>query len=512
RKYLAQRAELLGAIRLPNNAFRANAGTDVVADIIFLQKRDHPIEIDEDWLHIGKSELGYPINEYFLKNPDMILGELAEESTRFGMGQTVKPIEGADLSEQLRDAIANIHGEIVALEQEDELEGTAKATLPADPDVRNFSFTLVNGEIYFRENSVMSKIEVSLTAQNRIKGMIAIRDCAHKLINLQLNDYSDAAIAETQAELNTLYDAYTAKYGLLNSRGNSMAFSDDSSYPLLCSLEVLDENGKLERKADMFYKRTVRQYTEITHVDTAAEALTVSLSEKAAVDLPYMAGLTGKSEDEIEVELSGLVFRDIGTYYAGFYNPDTFDLKAFPLVTADAFLSGNVRSKLSTFRTVQEKLQNSGKTDEAEALSVSITALEKVQPKDLDASEINVRLGATWIPEEDVKAFIFALSGQPCHIRKIDLCPFGKRNGQRFGCGVNMCDLGVLANGALIKHIRFSFQFPVLIEHLQRAEQRVRGIVRERHAVAAAVQKPVLCGVGVVKRIQLMLRVRDCRI
>lgn len=407
RKYIAQRAELLGAIRLPNNAFRANAGTDVVADILFLQKRDHPIEIDEDWLHIGKSELGYPINEYFLKNPDMILGELAEESTRFGMGQTVTPIEGADLSEQLRDAIANIHGEIVALEQEDELEGTAKATLPADPDVRNFSFTLVDGEIYFRENSVMSKIEVSLTAQNRIKGMIAIRDCAHKLIDRQLNEYTDEAIADTQRELNTLYDAYTAKYGLLNSRGNSMAFSDDSSYPLLCSLEVLDENGKLERKADMFYKRTVRQYTEITHVDTAAEALTVSLSEKAKVDLPYMAGLTGKSEDEIEAELSGLVFRDIGTYYEGFYNPDTFDLKAFPLVTADAFLSGNVRSKLNTFRTVQEKLRDAGKTEEAEALTVSISALEKVQPKDLDASEINVRLGATWIPEEDVKSFIF---------------------------------------------------------------------------------------------------------
>ena len=407
RKYIAQRAELLGAIRLPNNAFRANAGTDVVADILFLQKRDHPIEIDEDWLHIGKSELGYPINEYFLKNPDMILGELAEESTRFGMGQTVKPVEGADLSEQLRDAIANIHGEIVALEQEDELEGTAKATLPADPDVRNFSFTLVDGEIYFRENSIMSKIEASLTAQNRIKGMIAIRDCAHKLIDRQLNDYSDAAIAETQAELNTLYDAYTAKYGLLNSRGNSMAFSDDSSYPLLCSLEVLDENGKLERKADMFYKCTVRQYTEITHVDTAAEALTVSLSEKAKVDLPYMAGLTGKSEDELESELTGLVFRDIGTYYDGFYNPDTFDLKAFPLVTADAFLSGNVRSKLNTFRQVQEKLRDAGKAEEANALSVSIAALEKVQPKDLDASEINVRLGATWIPEEDVKAFIF---------------------------------------------------------------------------------------------------------
>ncbi len=410
RKYLSQRAELLGAIRLPNNAFRANAGTDVVADILFFQKRDHPIEVDEDWLHVGKSELGYPINEYFLKNPDMVLGELTEESTRFGMGQTVKPIEGADLGEQLRDAIVNIHGEVVAYEQEDELEGLAKATLPADPTVRNFSYTLVNGEIYFRENSIMTKIEVPLTAQNRIRGMIGIRDCVHKLMNRQLDEFfTDAAIAATQKELNDLYDAYTAKYGLLNSRGNSMAFSDDSSYPLLCSLEVLDENGKLSRKADMFTKRTIRPRTEITHVDTAAEALTVSLSEKAKVDLPYMAGLTGKSENEIEDELTGIVFRDIGTAYAGFYNPDFFDLRTYPLVTADEFLSGNVRRKLATHRAVQEKLQAAGKSDLAEALSVSIAALEKVQPKDLTASEISVRLGATWIPEEDIKAFVFEL-------------------------------------------------------------------------------------------------------
>ena len=409
RKYLSQRAELLGAIRLPNNAFRANAGTDVVADILFLQKRDHPIEVDEDWLHVGKSELGYPINEYFLRNPDMILGELTEESTRFGMGQTVNPIEGADLAEQLRDAMANIHGEIIAYEQEDALEGTAKATLPADPDVRNFSYTIVDGEIYFRENSVMSKIEVSLTAQNRIRGMIAIRDCVHKLMGRQLDDFSDAAIADTQRELNTLYNAYTAKYGLLNSRGNSMAFSDDSSYPLLCSLEVLDENGKLERKADMFTKRTIRPRTEITHVDTAAEALTVSLSEKAKPDLAYMAQLTGKTEEELETELTGLVFRDIGTGNPGFYSPDFFDLKQFPLVTADEFLSGNVRKKLATNRAVQERLRAAGKDELADALSVSIAALEKVQPKDLTASEISVRLGATWIPEEDIKVFVFEL-------------------------------------------------------------------------------------------------------
>ncbi len=409
RKYLSQRAELLGAIRLPNNAFRANAGTDVVADILFLQKRDHPIEVDEDWLHVGKSDLGYPINEYFLKNPDMILGDLAEESTRFGMGQTVNPIEGADLGEQLRDAIANIHGEIVAYEQEDALEGTTKATLPADPSVRNFSYTIVDGEIYFRENSIMSKIEVSLTAQNRIRAMIAIRDCVHKLMDRQLDDFSDAAIAETQRELNTLYDAFTVKYGLLNSRGNSMAFSDDSSYPLLCSLEVLDENGKLERKADMFTKRTIRPRTEITHVDTAAEALTVSLSEKAKPDLSYMAQLTGKTEEELETELTGLVFRDIGTGNPGFYSPDFFDLKQFPLVTADEFLSGNVRKKLATNRAVQERLRAAGKDELADTLAVSIAALEKVQPKDLTASEISVRLGATWIPESDIKAFVFEL-------------------------------------------------------------------------------------------------------
>ena len=409
RKYLSQRAALLGAIRLPNNAFRANAGTDVVADILFLQKRDHPIEVDEDWLHVGKSDLGYPINEYFLKNPDMILGELTEESTRFGMGQTVNPIEGADLGEQLRDAMANIHGEIVTYEQEDALEGTAKATLPADPDVRNFSYTIVDGEIYFRENSIMSKIEVSLTAQNRIRGMIAIRDCVHKLMGRQLDDFSDAAIADAQRELNTLYDAYTAKYGLLNSRGNSMAFSDDSSYPLLCSLEVLDENGKLERKADMFTKRTIRPRTEITHVDTAAEALTVSLSEKAKPDLAYMAQLTGKTEEELETELTGLVFRDIGTGNPGFYSPDFFDPKQFPLVTADEFLSGNVRKKLATNRAVQERLRTAGKDELADALSVSVAALEKVQPKDLAASEISVRLGTTWIPEEDIKAFVFEL-------------------------------------------------------------------------------------------------------
>ena len=409
RKYLSQRAELLGAIRLPNNAFRANAGTDVVADILFLQKRDHPIEVDEDWLHVGKSDLGYPINEYFLKNPDMILGDLAEESTRFGMGQTVNPIEGADLGEQLRDAIANIHGEIVAYEQEDALEGTTKATLPADSNVRNFSYTIMDGEIYFRENSIMSKIDVSLTAQNRIRAMIAIRDCVHKLMDRQLDDFSDAAIAETQRELNTLYDAFTVKYGLLNSRGNSMAFSDDSSYPLLCSLEVLDENGKLERKADMFTKRTIRPRTEITHVDTAAEALTVSLSEKAKPDLSYMAQLTGKTEEELETELTGLVFRDIGTGNPGFYSPDFFDLKQFPLVTADEFLSGNVRKKLATNRAVQERLRAAGKDELADTLAVSIAALEKVQPKDLTASEISVRLGATWIPESDIKAFVFEL-------------------------------------------------------------------------------------------------------
>lgn len=314
RKYIAQRADLLGAIRLPNNAFLANAGTGVVADILFLQKRDRPIGIEPDWVHLGKTENGYAINQYFVDNPDMVLGELTEESTQYGKQEvTVKPIAGAELSEQLADAVANIHAEISEYERDENEESTVES-IPAGPSVRNFSFTLVDGEIYFRENSVMNKVELSVTAQNRIKGMIGLRDSTRRLIQYQLEGYPDEIIEQEQQTLNKLYDDFTSKYGLINSRGNNMAFSDDASYCLLCSLEIIDENGAPERKADMFSKRTIRQQQEIDHVDTAAEALAVSLAEKAKIDLGFMSELTGKNEDVLEAELTGVVFRDFGSF------------------------------------------------------------------------------------------------------------------------------------------------------------------------------------------------------
>lgn len=410
RKYIAEHAELLGAIRLPNNAFLANAGTGVVADILFLQKRDRPVEVDENWLHLGITESGHTINQYFVENPDMVLGELTTESTQYGQQETtVKPYTDVSLSELLSEATANIHGQITEIERDDSMEETTDAVIPADPEVRNFSYTLVNGEIFFREDSVMKKFDGSLTAQNRIKGLIEIRECVRRLIDLQMNYADDRMLVTEQKRLNTLYDTFIEKYGLINSRGNSNAFSIDSSYALLCSLENIDEDGKLESKAAIFTKRTIRQYVEITHVDTATEALAVSLAEKAKVDLAYMAELTDKSETEIEQELSGLVFRDIGLYYPKFYNPETFDLKEYPLVTADEFLSGNVRQKLAVFRGVSDRLRDAGKVAIADRLLPSIAALEKVQPKDLSASEIDVRLGATWLPPEDIEQFMHEL-------------------------------------------------------------------------------------------------------
>ncbi len=383
RQYIAQRAELLGAIRLPNNAFLANAGTNVVADILFLQKRDRPIEIEPDWVHLGKTDDGITINQYFVDNPDMVLGELTTESTQYGKQEsTVRPIDGADLADQLRDAVANIHAEITEYAH-DELEEEDTDSIPADPDVRNFSYTVVDGDIYYRENSRMTKVDVSVTAANRIKGMIEIRDSARRLIEYQLNGYADADIAAEQVMLNDLYDAYTKKYGLLNSRGNDMAFSDDSSYCLLCSLEVLDENGALERKADMFTKRTIRQQAEITHVDTPSEALAVSLAERAKVDMPYMAELTGKTEEQLADELTGVIF----------LNPTTKQYE-----TADEYLSGDVRWKLQLLREIDNP-----------EYRANIEALEKVQPTDLTASEIDIRLGATWIPPAIIEQFMHEL-------------------------------------------------------------------------------------------------------
>jgi N12 class adenine-specific DNA methylase len=411
RRYLAQRADLLGAVRLPNNAFLQNAGTQVVTDILFLQKRDRPIEIEPDWVHLGQTEDGFAINQYFLDNPDMVLGELTSESTQYGRQEcTVKPVSGAILSEQLADAMANIHGSITEYEREDDLEEGADESIPAGPNVKNFSFTVVNGEIYYRENSRMEKREVSVTAGNRIRGMAEIRDCARRLIAYQLEGYPDSVIEREQKTLNDLYDAYTKKYGLLNSRGNNMAFSDDSSYCLLCSLEVLDENGELERKADMFSKRTIRRQTDIVHVDTAIEALAVSLGEKARVDLPYMADLTGMSEEQIAADLTGVTFRDYGALVPENIAWAFFDPAQFPMVTADEYLSGNVCEKLRQARRLREML--SGRGADALVLSQidgSVAALEKVQPVELTASEIDVRLGTTWLPPEVVEAFMYDL-------------------------------------------------------------------------------------------------------
>ena len=384
RKYIAQRADLLGAVRLPNNAFLANAGTGVVADILFLQKRDRPIEIEPDWVHLGKTDGGFTINQYFVDNPNMILGELSEENTQYGkQAVTVKPIAGAELPEQLSDAIANIHAKITEPEQFEETEENIGESIPADPNVRNFSFTVVDGDIYYRENSVMHKVELSVTAENRIKGMVKIRDCTRKLIEYQLEGYSDDLIRQEQQTLNRLYDDFTSQYDLLNSRANNTAFSDDSSYCLLCSLEILDENGALVRKADMFSKRTIRQQEPVTSCDTAADALAVSLSEKAKVDLQYMGKLTGKTEEQLTEDLAGIIF----------FNPSSEQYE-----TADEYLSGDVRWKLRLLKEIDNP-----------KYAANMEALEKVQPNNLTASEIDVRLGATWIPSEDIQHFVIEL-------------------------------------------------------------------------------------------------------
>lgn len=384
RKYIAQRADLLGAVRLPNNAFLANAGTGVVADILFLQKRDRPIEIEPDWIHLGKTDDGFTINQYFVNNPGMILGELSEESTQYGkQAVTVKPIAGAELPMQLSDAIVNIHAEISEPEQLEETEEGIVESIPADPNVRNFSFAVVDGDIYYRENSVMHKVELSVTAESRIKGMVKIRDCTRKLIEYQLEGYSDDLIRQEQQTLNRLYDEFTSQYGLLNSRANNTAFSDDSSYCLLCSLEVLDENGALVSKADMFSKRTIRQQEPVTSCDTAADALAVSLSEKAKVDLQYMGELTGKTEEQLTEDLAGIIF----------FNPSSEQYE-----TADEYLSGDVRWKLRLLKEIDNP-----------KYATNMEALEKVQPNNLTASEIDVRLGATWIPPEDIQRFVIEL-------------------------------------------------------------------------------------------------------
>ena len=396
RKYIAQRADLLGAIRLPNNTFKGNAGTEVVSDILILQKRDRIVDIEPDWVHLGTDENGITMNSYFVEHPEMILGEMKMVSGRFGPEPSCVPYEGADLAEQLSEAVANIHGEITAYEVEDELT-EADNSIPADPTVRNFSYTLVDGKIYFRENSRMAPVDVSATAENRIKGMIAIRDCIRNLIELQTEDYPDSAIKEEQAKLNSLYDTFTAKYGLINSRANSSAFSQDSSFSLLSALEVLGDDGQLEKKADMFYKRTIKPHTPVTSVDTSSEALAVSMGEKACIDMEYMCQLSGKTEEEIFADLKGVIF--LNPMYG--YGNST----EAKYLMADEYLSGNVREKLVW---AKKSAQLS-----PEEYSINVEALQKVQPKDLTASEISVRLGATWLPPEIVEQFVFEFLGTP---------------------------------------------------------------------------------------------------
>ena len=402
RRYLAQRAELLGAIRLPNNAFRANAGTDVVSDILFLQKRDRPLDIAPDWTQTGRTEEGFTVNQYFLDHPEMVLGRQEPESTAHGMDYTVNPIEGMELADQLHNAVQHIHGtyQEAALPELGEGEDIDDS-LPADPDVKNYSYTVVDGAVYFRENSRMVRPDLNATAEARVKGLVGLRDCVQQLIDLEMDAAApDADIRAQMAELNRRYDDFSAKYGLINDRANRLAFADDSSYYLLCALEVLDEDGRLERKADMFTKRTIKPHEAVTTVDTASEALAVSISEKACVDMAYMEQLTGKTGEELADELRGVIFR-----VPGQTEPDGTP----HYVTADEYLSGNVRRKL-------RQAQRAAEQDPA--FAVNVEALTAAQPKDLDASEIEVRLGATWIDKEYIQQFMYETFDTPFYLQR----------------------------------------------------------------------------------------------
>ena len=406
RKYIAQRAELLGAIRLPNNAFKANAGTEVVSDILFLQKRDRPIDIEPDWVHLGQTPEGLTLNSYFVDHPEMVLGELTTESTQYGREEcTVAPTPGADLAEQLREAVSHIHGSYQAVERDGADiadEAVERGAIPADPDVKNFSYALVDGEVYFRENSVMKPVELSDTAKGRVAGMIGLRQIVNELIQYQLEDYPDEDIQAKQAELNAAYDAFYAKFGTINSSANARVFDEDSSYYLLCSLENIDEDGRLESKADMFTKRTIRPERHITSVDTPSEALAVSIGERGRVDLRFMSELLGTPGEygRITEELQGVIFRDPREAVAD--DP----LRGWH--TADDYLSGNVRDKLMVARMAAA-------TDPAYA--VNVAALEQAQPKDLDASEIDVRLGATWIDKDYIQQFMEETFDTPWRLR-----------------------------------------------------------------------------------------------
>lgn len=405
RRYLAQRADLIGAIRLPDNTFKRNAGTEVTSDVIFLQKRDHITDLEPDWVHLDTDENGIRMNRYFVQHPEMILGDMVMESTRFGPDSACKAREGEDLSDQLANAIQFLQAEIKPYELE-ELDEEEDHSIPADPNVKNFSYTIADGQVYYRENSLMHPVEVSVTAENRIRGMIELRECTRRFIEYQTEGYPDEDIAAEQQKLNALYDSFTAKYGLISSRGNKLAFSEDSSYCLLCSLEVLDEQGSLKRKADMFSKRTIRPHVAVTSVDTASEALAVSISEKARVDMDYMAELSGKSPEELEQELAGVIYRDIRCAE----NPEDIlpslaDLGRYPFVTADEYLSGKVRQKLRMAKAFLE----AAPAGQKETVRRNVEALEAVQPQDLGAGEIGVRIGANWVPVEVYQQFMVEL-------------------------------------------------------------------------------------------------------
>ena len=411
RRYLAQRAELLGAIRLPNDAFKKNAGTEVVSDIIFLQKRDRPLDIVPEWTQTGQTQDGFAINRYFLDHPEMVLGRQEPESTAHGMDYTVNPIEGLELADQLHDAVKYIRGTYQEAELPELGEGEAIDTsIPADPNVKNYSYTVVDGAVYFRENSRMVRPDLNATAEARVKGLVGLRDCVQELIDLQMDAaVPDSTITQKQAELNRLYDSFSAKYGLINDRANRLAFADDSSYYLLCALEVIDEDGKLERKADMFTKRTIKPHKAVDTVDTASEALAVSIAEKACVDMAYMSELTNKTSDELAAELQGVIFRV----------PGQMEKDGTPhYVTADEYLSGNVRRKL---RQAQRAAQQDP------SFAVNVEALTAAQPKDLDASEIEVRLGATWIDKEYIQQFMYETFDTPFYMQRniqVNYTPF----------------------------------------------------------------------------------------
>ncbi len=413
RKYLAQRADLIGAIRLPNTAFKASAGTDVTSDILFLQKRDRIVDIEPDWVHLDTDENGIRMNSYFVRHPEMVLGEMVMESTQYGMDSVCKPYENADLADLLSEAVSGLHAQIPTYEQDGPEE--EDLSIPADPNVRNYSFTSVDGKLYFRIDSRMEPVELPLTTENRVRGMIALRDCTRQLIEYQAENHPDEIIRREQEKLNGLYDAYVKKYGRLYTRGNNLAFSDDSSYPLLCSLEVLDNEGNFARKADMFTKRTIRPHEPVTQVDTASEALAVSLSEKAQVDLGFMSELSGKSEDELVQELSGVIYRNVRCGLTPEeISPVQLDLAAYPYVTAEEFLSGNVRKKLRMLQALQAALP----AEKKDALAGYLSAMEAVQPTELTAAEIGVRIGASWVPTDVYQQFMFELFGTSVYARQ----------------------------------------------------------------------------------------------